>query len=359
MGEVEERGLGTIEWIFSASLRMPRATIAALATAWTGIILALWVGAVSAIGSVVITAFGLTASGHFAGVLDFTSKTSGGIVFLSALIAAVVGFGTGFSATYASSLFASVSVAGAALFIGIVIGMVFGLIGTVMEPRLLAWRGYRRPSEREWNDHLTNALQTVVDNMKLRTTPRLLIMDTPIPQAWTYSRTIVLSKGLLEGLDRGELAGVLAHEMVHWRRGDGLALRMVWCFGWPVGVLYNIGMFLSGARFPSPSGGASGGGTGAGEIPNVSGQSVVKGAVTFLTFFGWMILWPTWLLTKFFVVPMTAANSRTIEYEADAGADAAELGGGLARALAQLSAFEIPRWRPADGVKADERGFLI
>jgi predicted Zn-dependent protease len=55
--------------------------------------------------------------------------------------------------------------------------------------------------------------------MKLRTTPRLLIMDTPIPQAWTYSRTIVLSKGLLEGLDRGELAGVLAHEMVHWRRG--------------------------------------------------------------------------------------------------------------------------------------------
>jgi Zn-dependent protease with chaperone function len=56
---------------------------------------------------------------------------------------------------------------------------------------------------------------------------------------------------------------------------------------------------------------------------------------------------------------MTAANSRTIEYEADAGADAAELGGGLARALAQLSAFEIPRWRPADGVKADERGFLI
>jgi Zn-dependent protease with chaperone function len=72
-----------------------------------------------------------------------------------------------------------------------------------------------------------------------------------------------------------------------------------------------------------------------------------------------MILWPTWLLTKFFVVPMTAANSRTIEYEADAGADAAELGGGLARALAQLSAFEIPRWRPADGVKADERGFLI
>lgn len=268
--------------------------------------------------------------------MTFTSKSSGGIIFLSALVAAVFGFGAGFSATYASSLLGGISVVAASLFVGIVLGLLFGLIGTAMEPKMLAWRGYRRASEREWNLYLTPALQTVVDNMKLSSFPHMAVMDSPMPQAWTYARTVVVSKGLMEGLDSAELAGVLAHEISHWRRGDGLALRMSWCFAWPVAVLYSAGMFLSGARFGVD--GAAGA-----DSAHSSGKGTVKGTASFLAFLGWMILWPSWILTRFVVVPLTNSDSRAVEYEADAGAAAADVGGGLQRALEQLSAFEMPR----------------
>jgi len=97
-------------------------------------------------------------------------------------------------------------------------------------------------------------------------------------------------------------------------------------------------MFLSGARFgvDGPSG------AGAGDVHS-SGKGTVKGSVTFLGFLGWIILWPSWLLTRFVIVPMTNTESRTAEYEADAGAAAAGLGGGLQRALERLSVLEIPR----------------
>jgi Zn-dependent protease with chaperone function len=336
--------MGTLQWLLASCLRMPFGTMAALLTAWTGLIVALWVGAVSAIGSIVVTAFGISVSGHLAGIASFTSRTSGGIVFLSALIAGAIGFGTGFSATYASSLFGGLSVVAAALFVGIVIGLVFGLLGTVLEPTLLSWRGYRRPSEREWNRHLSNAMQTVVDNMQLRTTPDLRIFDTAIPQAWAYSRTIVISKGLLEGLDAGELAGVLAHEMTHWRRGDGLALRMIWCFAWPVAVCYSVGMFLSGSRYgPQAAGLADDGGVRAAGTPHSDAKSVTRATVSFLGFLGWMLLWPAWLLTRLVVVPATSVDSRNVEAEADAGAADAGLEAGLVRALEKLSAFEQAR----------------
>lgn len=329
-------GMGTFQWLLAASFRMPMATTAALITAWTGVVLALWVGAISAIGSVVVTAFGVGVSGHLAGVVTFTSKSSGGIIFLSAIVAALFGFGAGFSATYADSTLGGLSVVAASLFVGIVIGLVMGLIATAMEPTLLRWRGYRRPSMREWNTSVEGALQTVVNNMRLSNSPKVLIMDTAIPQAWTYSRHVVLSKGLLEGLDAGELSGVLAHEISHWRRGDGLANRMVWSFAWPVAVLYSVGMFLSGARFGVDD-------TAAGAQAHASGKSVIKGSTTFLAFLGWLFLWPAWLLTRFVVVPMTNSDSRLIEYEADAGAAAAGLGGGLERALDRLAAFEVAR----------------
>lgn len=321
-------GLGTFEWLFSASLRLPGATAGALFTAWTAAVIALWIAAFSAIASIVLTAFGITVSGQAAGVFAFTSHTSGGVIFLGALVAGAVGFGTAFAAIYTSSTIGTIPLVATALLIGIVIGLVFGLISTLMEPKLLAWRGYRRASAREEREHLNEAVAMVRASMNLRSTPYLLVMDSAVPQAWTYTRTIVLSKGLIEGLDTEELAGVLAHELTHWRRGDGFAMRMVWCFGWPVGILYGLGMFLQGARF------------GASEPPHSSGTSTAKGATTLLTFLGWMFLWPSWLLTRFVLIPMTANNSRLAEYEADAGASAIGLGDGLSRALKRISVWE-------------------
>jgi Zn-dependent protease with chaperone function len=341
-------GLGTIEWCMAGAFRMPGAATAALASAWTAVVVALWVALISAIGSVVVTIFGIAVSGHTAGILNFSSHTSGGLAFLTAIAAAAVGFAGGFAATYADSYLGALPVVAAALFVGIVLGLVIGIVATVLEPTLLRWRGYRRPSRREWELHLTDAMQTVVDNMRLRTTPRLLVMDTPVPQAWTHSRTIVLSKGLIEGLDSGELAGVIAHEMVHWQQGDAIANRMVLAFGWPVAALYSLGMFLSGARFgPKAQQGVAQQGLvpAAGGTPgtHVSAQSVVKGSTTVVAVLGWMLLWPAYLLTKFVMVPAAARDSRTAEYQADAGAAAAGLGGGLQRALERIAPWEGAR----------------
>jgi Zn-dependent protease with chaperone function len=330
-------GLGTIQWLFSTSLRMPAASVTALIIAWTGVVISLWVAAFTAIGSIVVTAFGVTFSGHFLGVSQFTSNSSGGVVFLSAIAAGVVGFGTGFAASYTDTFFGASSIVAASLATGIIIGLVFAFVSTAMEWKMLDMRGYRRPSEREWNLYLTNAMQTVVDNMELRETPRILVMDSAIPQAWTYSRSIVISKGLMEGLDSGELAGVLAHEMTHWRRGDGLALRMVWSFGWPVAVLFSLGMFLSGNRYGITA--MDGAGAGA---PHASGKGIVKGSTSFLGFLGWLFLWPAWLLTRI-LTAVTVHEGRVCEYEADAGAAEAGLEGGLKRALDKLSAFEMGR----------------
>jgi Zn-dependent protease with chaperone function len=321
-------GLGTFEWLFSAAVRLPGATTAALFTAWTAAVIALWIAAISAIATVVLTAFGIAVSGNAAGVFALTPHTSGGVIFLGAFVAGAVAFGTAFAAIYTSSTIGAIPLVATALLIGLVVGLLFGLIATAMEPKMLRWRGYRRPSRREWDEHLTDALESVLDAMHLTNSPELLVMDSPVPQAWTYTRTIVLSKEIIEKLDAEELAGVLAHEMMHWRRGDGFAMRMVWCFGWPVGVLYGLGMFLQGARF------------GASEPPHSSGKGTVKGATTFLTLLGWMFLWPSWLLTRFVLIPMSANSSRLAEYEADAGAGESGFSDGLGRALKKMHVWE-------------------
>ena len=343
-------GLGTIEWVLAASFRMPGATVAALGCAWTAVIVALWAALFDAIGSVIVSVFGVSFSGHFAGIVSFSSHTAGGLAFLGAIAAAAVGFAAGFTATYANSFSHAVPVVAAALFVGLLQGLIIGLVGTAMEPTLLRWRGYRRPSRREWDLHIENALQTVVDAMKLgtgsRSHPRILIMDTPVPQAWTHARTIVLSKGLIEGLDSGELAGVLAHEMVHWQQGDGLANRMVWAFGWPITVLYALGMFLAGNRFGPQKSEAhitAPAASGAAQMPQVSVATVRRVGTTLLGFLGWLLLWPSWALIKFVMAPVAASESRTAEYAADAGAAAVGLGGGLERALERIAPWESGR----------------
>ena len=315
-------GLGTFEWLFSAAVRLPGATFAALFTAWTAAVIALWIAAFSAIATVVLTAFGITVSGqcgwsiciHIAHVRwRYLSRSIRcGCCWIRDSVRCDLHVKHHWcdparwrqrSSSVSSLAFSSAS------------------SPQSWSRRCFAWRGYRRPSRRERDEHLDDAAATGSRPDELTVRRTCVVMDSAVPQAWTYTRTIVLSKGLIERLDAEELAGVLAHEMTHWRRGDGFAMRMVWCFGWPVGILYGLGMFLQGARF------------GASEPPHSSGKSTVKGATTFLTLLGWMFLWPSWLLTRFVLIPMTAKDSRLAEYEADAGASAIGLGDGLSRAL--------------------------
>jgi heat shock protein HtpX len=70
--------------------------------------------------------------------------------------------------------------------------------------------------------------------------PDVLVVDDPAPNVMSVGRTparstLVVTAGLLDGLNRLELEGVLAHEIGHIRRGDTevttLAAALV---GWPL-----------------------------------------------------------------------------------------------------------------------------
>ena len=323
-------GLGTFEWLAAASTRMPGASAAALIVTWTALIFSLWVGVFSALASVLVVIFGVGVSGHALGILSYTSHTGTSLDLLAVLAALFGGFWLGFIHSYAVSLTTGIASVALALLSGVVIGFLIALFAMYWEPTILRWKGYRRPSHAEWNAHIEGAVDTVKEAMELQRLPFILIADTHIPLAFTATRHIVLSTALIETLPPDELAAILAHEVAHWRRGDPIALRMVWAFSWPIILLYNIGMLLSGVSY--------GAGTSKSQI-----ELGPKGKASILSLFGWFFLWPSYVLIRFVVGPATAAGTRQMEYDADMQAAQAGMEGPLARALTTMSAFEPAR----------------
>lgn len=322
-------GAGTLDWLAGSALRLPAATAAALLATWTAVIFALWIAVFSAIGSVALLLTGTAASGHVAGIFTFTEHTGVSLDVLGVLTALFVGFGFGFADAYTASLRNGLPDLALALFIGIVLGMVIGLVAILAEPAILRARGYRRPSRKEWETILEPAVDAIVAATGLTAQPILMVTDTPVPLAWTVARHVVVSTGLLNGLGASELQGVLCHEFSHWRRGDGIALRMVWAFSWPLAVTYNIGMALAGARYGTPHSPAD--------------LEPKKGNATLLSALGWFFLWPSYVLTRFLVAPIMAHGARAMEYEADADTVRAGFGSGLRRFLDGQPPFEPGR----------------
>ena len=324
-------GLGTMEWLAASSVRLPAATTAALLATWTGALFSLWIAVYTAIGSVILVLFGVAASGHAAGVFTFATHTGTSLSVLTLVTALFAGFGIGFADSYTSSLASGLPEVAVSLLIGIALGMVIALVAMYWEGNVLAWRGYRRPSEREVNETLRSAVEAAKDAMGLgeHDHPNFMIADTPYPLAWTMTRHVVVSTGLLKDLSAAELQAVIAHELAHWRRGDPIALRMVWAFSWPVAVMYHVGMLLSGARFGTPQ-------TPADVAPQPGNKNM-------LAAIGWFFLWPTYTLMRYVIGPATAHGARAMEYEADAAVVRAGLGGALVRACQRLEPFEPPR----------------
>lgn len=339
--------LGTVQWVVAAALRLPWATVVALVCAWSAVVVSLWAAILDGLGSVVVLFVGGGAIGATGSIISFSSHTAGGLTFLAIFVAFGLGVAAGFVDAYTASVNNAIPAVAAALLVGAIIALLLGFVLTNMESRLLAWRGYRRPSQREWDGHLLPAMQEVVDAMKLPCSPRVLIADSPVPNAWAHSRHIVVTTGLIHGLDQAELTAVIAHEVMHWRQGDPLALRLVWCFGWPVVVMYAAGMWISGGG-PQMQGGG-GGGAAASSAPHSDAGSTIRGTESVVAVVGWFFLWPSWLLIRFVMIPAIAAESRRIEYEADAGAAAAGFGPTLHRALERLAPFEGGRsaWEAA------------
>lgn len=149
--------------------------------------------------------------------------------------------------------------------------------------------------------------------------PKVFIIDNPQPNAFATGRNpenaaVAATTGLLQLLNRDEIAGVMAHELAHVKNRDTLVMTMTATIAGAISMLANFGMFFGGNR----------------DRDNPLG------------FIG--------VLLTVFLAPLAAmlvqmAISRTREYGADRGG--AEISGqplALASALAKISgaAHQIP-----------------
>ncbi len=81
--------------------------------------------------------------------------------------------------------------------------------------------------------------------------PKVYIIDSPHPNAFATGRNpdnaaVAATTGLMNMLDRDELAGVMAHELAHVKNRDTLIMTMVATIAGAISMLANFGLFFRG-----------------------------------------------------------------------------------------------------------------
>lgn len=79
--------------------------------------------------------------------------------------------------------------------------------------------------------------------------PKVYVIDSPHPNAFATGRNpenaaVAATTGLLNMLDRDEIAGVMAHELAHVKNRDTLIMTMVATIAGAISMLANFGMFF-------------------------------------------------------------------------------------------------------------------
>jgi heat shock protein HtpX len=83
--------------------------------------------------------------------------------------------------------------------------------------------------------------------------PRVYLMDNPQPNAFATGRNpqhaaVAVTTGLLQRMNREELAGVLAHELAHIRNHDTRIMTITATIAGAISMLAQFGMFFGGNR---------------------------------------------------------------------------------------------------------------
>jgi heat shock protein HtpX len=83
--------------------------------------------------------------------------------------------------------------------------------------------------------------------------PRVHVMDSAQPNAFATGRNpghgaVAVSRGLLETLNRDEIAGVIAHELAHIRNHDTLTMTITATIAGAISMLAQFGLFFGGSR---------------------------------------------------------------------------------------------------------------
>jgi Zn-dependent protease with chaperone function len=324
---VPERYDDGIDWLRSGLRRQRLATVLGLIFGWTGAWLALW-GAVAGMFFGTLIAFGLVTSTSLGSDL-FNLGVGNGVTLVSVLTGAVFGIAGGFVLTLKVLLFDRPLQAVIAILSGAVLSVIIVVVSASFERLGLRMRGYRRLSQEEVR-RVAPLVKDVAEAMNLPALPRFAMNDVVIPNAGAHMRTIVITKGLLQSLNDGEVRAILAHELHHWEAGDSVALKFVWAASLPIALMYDLGTYLSGGWV-------------------TVGGEVGKGIRTIAGLVGWIIAWPAGVLMKLVIVPVVSRRQRDCEYEADAAAAAIGLASELSSALQKMGAFESGRtgWEAA------------
>ncbi len=175
----------------------------------------------------------------------------------------------------------------------------------VTEPARLHVSGARRLSRRE-AEWLMPIVHEAGARLGLTALPRVLVDDRRDANAHAGIRHIVINQGLIEQLayDREQIGAVIAHELVHWRDGDAVAMAWARGVALPLYLLYELASrLLSMARWRP------------------------------LAFVVRFLFWSVIVTVRRLVIPVQASTWRAAEYRADAITAQAEYGDGLRQAL--------------------------
>jgi heat shock protein HtpX len=165
--------------------------------------------------------------------------------------------------------------------------------------------------------------------------PRVYIMENPQPNAFATGRNpehaaVAVTTGLLNTVDRDELAGVLAHELGHVKNRDTLLMTVTATIAGAISMLANFGFYFGGRS-------------------NNSGHIGIVGSLLLL------------VLGPLAAGLVQMAISRTREYEADReGAEISRRPLSLASALQKIAgaAHRIPNM-PAERNPASAHLFIV
>ena len=165
--------------------------------------------------------------------------------------------------------------------------------------------------------------------------PKVYIMDNPQPNAFATGRNpenaaVAATTGLLQLLDRDEIAGVMAHELAHIKNRDTLVMTLTATIAGAISMIANFGLWFGGSG-------------------NRNNPLGAIGTILMV------------ILAPIGAMLVQMAISRTREYGADRGG--AEISGNpraLASALAKISnaAHQIEN-RPAEANPATAHMFII
>lgn len=313
-------------WLVTGMLRNPRGLIGALLASWFNLPIAVLLGGLGMVFGGIGGYVGGAFTGHdqasswanniplLESVLGSALLQGGGIIgmLLGIAAGAIGGFVLGLLLPW-FLLAAASPVEGlgrflAQLLVAALCGFLYTIYGIATEGwHIRVFEGAREPSRRE-RALIEPIVADCARRMGLTSTPKLLISDDRTPNAMAYSRHIIIYRGFMDAFEyeTEPLAGVVCHELTHWRNADCVSNYFIRGVALPLYLSYSVCAFL---------------------------LRITRGTIAFAL---WLAFWPIMVSIRYFVMPLQSSGIRAAEYRADQGAVYAGYRDGLRTVLSRF-----------------------